>query len=262
MLPVPASVAHPPALLIELWDKSWNEKDEFISKSQLVLVPSKSGTGRVNDLLLPLWRSATARPGRIWLQTTDTQAEPTVGFEFALTPELCFANDASRRVSDEVTMAGLRVASCGWLLSFSHIMACNVPDLDAGDGGDWNAPYVRLLLLDDDGNTVSADTTPFVRNQPAPCWGRTLTLHVPSHISYPPSVAVEVLDKDWHHNDVLIGRVAQLPLDPSEEDGRGHVTRLRVPLKQPLKEPAIGAEGLMVSFMYDLSPELFSEVSG
>ena len=92
-MPVPAQIAYPPRILIEIWDKDWAQDDELIGSAKVRLEPSALGRGQLQQYCLNIVdadgtrmiKSADTNDG----QLADGQ-ELTIGLFFNFTPELYY----------------------------------------------------------------------------------------------------------------------------------------------------------------------------
>ena len=141
----------------------------------------------------------------------------------------------------------------GRIITLKNLKAYNVPNRDSGRGKDVSDPYAIVKLLDDHGNAVDDECTKYVRNQRNPAWGDVLTMPVPPHITFPPSISVEIWDKDWTKPDEFIGKT-RIALDPSEL-GRGRVHNCAVPIRGSGHGKEVSND-MTFDCWYQITPEL------
>ena len=141
----------------------------------------------------------------------------------------------------------------GRIITLKNLKAYNVPNRDSGRGKDVSDPYTVVKLLDDRGNAVDDECTKYIRNQRNPAWEDILTMPIPPHITFPPSISIEVWDKDWTKPDEFIGKV-KVALDPSEL-GRGRVHDCRIPMKGGTRGRDMD-DDMTFGCWYEITPEL------
>ena len=156
-------------------------------------------------------------------------------------------------------------------MSFTSLHANNVPARDeqntVPDEKDTPSdPYIRIALLDDDGEVVDDERTKFVHNEYNPTWKETLTMPVPARITYPPRILIELWDKDWLQDDELIGS-AKVRLEPSAL-GRGQLQKYRLNVVSANGERANNGDAdeqladgqeLTIGLFFNFTPELYYE---
>lgn len=241
-MPLPPHVTYPPTIVAEVWDKDWYKEDERIGKLKLGLEPLHTGRGRVLDAVVPVKGKKSGK-------------DMLFSCWYEMTPLLYYgsAHEAEKLMRLEGADAP-RICPAGRIIKFCNIRANNVPSMDAEGGSD---PYCRISLLDDDRKVVDDECTRFLRNTRDPAWKNTLSMPVPTGISFPPTVVVEIWDKDWKQEDERIG-ILRVELQPDEMGG-GMLQGLYMPVEGRNEDEVWEDERMSVSFEYNLTPELYYE---